>query len=186
MTTQEQDKLWYELSQLTRDLIIEKYDFLSTQSSSVLKAFKYALENTYGSHNLKSTLTYEEICKKLFKKGAWQFGDGYMNDEYGYFDENANETYPLNMTSQKQPEKLLAINKLLNVAKYLNGDWKPDWSNTNEKKWGFQLWDNNTRIDVVYFEMNDAPVYFRTAELAKQAAQILGEKTIKLALTTDY
>ena len=28
--------------------------------------------------------------------------------------------------------KLEALNKLMNIAKYYNGDWKPDWSDSNE------------------------------------------------------
>lgn len=26
-----------------------------------------------------------------------------------------------------QIEKILAINQLMNIAKYYNGDWEPDW-----------------------------------------------------------
>ena len=31
--------------------------------------------------------------------------------------------------------KILAISKLINIAKYYNGDWKPDWSNIDKLKY---------------------------------------------------
>lgn len=31
--------------------------------------------------------------------------------------------------------KILAISKLINIAKYYNGDWKPDWSNIDKYKY---------------------------------------------------
>lgn len=32
-------------------------------------------------------------------------------------------------------DKILAISQLMNIAKYYNGDWKPDWSNQDEYKY---------------------------------------------------
>lgn len=34
----------------------------------------------------------------------------------------------------KNQNKLAAINKLMNIASYYNGDWKPDWENSGEYK----------------------------------------------------
>lgn len=31
-------------------------------------------------------------------------------------------------------DKLIALDKLMNIAKYYNGDWKPEWNNRNEEK----------------------------------------------------
>lgn len=31
--------------------------------------------------------------------------------------------------------KLCAIDRLMNIARYYNGDWKPDWDNTEENKY---------------------------------------------------
>ena len=31
--------------------------------------------------------------------------------------------------------KILAISQLINIAKYYNGDWKPDWNNKYELKY---------------------------------------------------
>ena len=32
-------------------------------------------------------------------------------------------------------DKILAISQLMNIAKYYNGDWKPDWNNQDEYKY---------------------------------------------------
>lgn len=39
--------------------------------------------------------------------------------------------------------KLNAINMLMDIAKYYNGDWKPDWSNIKEDKYSILCWENN-------------------------------------------
>lgn len=73
-----------------------------------------------------------------------------------------------------------------NVAKYLNGDWKPDWNNKHENKYGLVLLDNIKIIDSDCQTVNRSVVYFKTTKLAQQAINILGEETIKLALCTDW
>ena len=36
--------------------------------------------------------------------------------------------------NESNASKLVALSKLMNIAKYYNGNWKPDWSNSNEFK----------------------------------------------------
>lgn len=40
-------------------------------------------------------------------------------------------------------DKILAISQLMNIAKYYNGDWEPDWSDSNERKY-FIIYSSNT------------------------------------------
>ena len=95
---------------------------------------------------------------------------------------------PINCTSKKQAEKLLAINKLMNVAKYLNGDWKPNWDNDKEYKYWIGVKECYSKE--LYIEHSSSFsfsfTYFKSEELAKQAIEILGEETINLALSTDW
>lgn len=134
----------------------------------------------------KKELTYKDIARELFfGNNSW-----YINN-YGYVTPcKAFETYsgsPNNCTSEEQAEKLLAINKLMNVAKYLNNGWKPDWNNNHEHKYYLLVYNNNTTIDYSNCTSSSTgAVYFKTKELAIQAVKILGEDTIKLALSTDY
>lgn len=90
------------------------------------------------------------------------------------------------ITSEKQLEQLLALTKLMNVAKYLNGDWEPDFKNDNQHKY-YISYDSDTKQLKIWFKqyMNDGSVYFKSEELAYQAIEILGEDEVKKALGVE-
>lgn len=73
----------------------------------------------------------------------------------------------------------------MNVAKYLNGDWQFNWEEAGNSKFYIALEHNKIRI-LEGWVSNVALVYFRTKELAQKAIDILGEETIRLALSTDW
>lgn len=65
-------------------------------------------------------------------------------------------------------EKLVAIDKLMDIAKYYNGAWKPDWKNPDSLK--FYIWYDTLRekYDIEYCSgsvRND--VYFKNKEDAQ-------------------
>lgn len=125
-------------------------------------------------------LTYKDIAKNLFKdnKAYYINTDGTIC----YFLCSSHYPYSNNAVSKEQWEKLLALNKLINVAKYLNGDWKPDFTNIREEKWFIKT--ESGKIITAWTSLhNIGTPCFKTAELARQAIEILGEETIKLALS---
>lgn len=129
---------------------------------------------------------YGEVVQELFSVGNIFFINSLGTiSEVKYSDRDASIKYSNNGTSKKQLEKLLAINKLMNVAKYLNGGWKPNWDDYSEKKWSMALDDENISIAYNYI-FCELAVYFRSKESAEQAIKILGEDTIKLAFSTDW
>ena len=86
------------------------------------------------------------------------------------------------ITSEKQLEQLLALNKLMNVAKYLNGDWEPDFTNVRQN-WYIGFDSESLRLSVkflVCYRYSD--IYFKSEALAHQAIEILGEDEVKKAL----
>jgi hypothetical protein len=130
-------------------------------------------------------LTYEDMCQKLFKGTYCFIGAG------GYIWANGkNENCridPNNAPTTHQLECILAKNKLANVAVYLNNGWKPDLYTDN----GFCIvldGYNNLVIDGcgVLCPYSLGKVIFKSRELAKQALEILGEETVKLALEPLY
>lgn len=126
--------------------------------------------------------TYGNIAKKLFEnKDVWRIGDLTINK----YNRNGCWNYLTNCSSQKQAEKLLAINRLMNVVKYLNGNWQPDWNDSNEFKYYFNITSGKVLIPRTVVN-HYSIVYFKFEELAKRAIEILGEETIKLALSTDW
>lgn len=131
----------------------------------------------------KKGLTYEDVAEKLFKNKRTYFIREQAKIDIFLPAEDVGVSYANNATSQEQLQRLLAINKLMNVAEYLNDGWKPDWKNTNQSKW-FISWDNRRNK----FEMGyrnaymDGIAHFKTPDLALQAIDILGEEEVKLAL----
>ena len=141
--------------------------------------------NTYTIVEKEKKLAYEDVSEKLFlNREVVHFNDA---GEIETFTCEVGHSYPTNCTSQKQAEKLLAINKLMNVAKWVNDGWRPDWKDWGQSK--YYIYYSNSyetlTIDSATIIQGNF-VYFKSKELAKQAIEILGEETIKMALCVDY
>lgn len=144
----------------------------------------YLEDNTIKFKPIKKKLTYDDIAKELFEnKDVWRIENLIINK----YNRTGCWNYLTNCISEKQAQKLLAINQLINVAKYLNGDWQPDWDDYGENKYYFR-WNftsNKLQVDEASAMCSDI-VYFKSEKLAEQTIDILGEETIKLALCTDW
>ena len=132
----------------------------------------------------------KESCEDVYRRLFYEKKTYYF-DRYGKIEDTtvyeSNYLDPNNCTSEKQAKKLLAINQLMNVAKYLNDGWKPNWNNYEECKYTICFDNSNTEIFIdVDYSIIRSIVYFKTKELAQTAIDILGEETIKLALSTDW
>ena len=120
-------------------------------------------ENVIRFKPIKKKVTYADIIKELCSGNCY-----YINN---------------NPTSWRQLQQLLALNKLMNVAKYLNGDWEPDWDNSSETKWCLLFDHCKHKIAVSNWTMSHyGCVYFKLSELARKAIEILGEEEVKKAL----
>lgn len=131
-------------------------------------------------------LTYKKVAKKLFKKSVV-----YAVDLWGEIQKwkDAGDKYiePNNSVSENQCKQLLALNKLFNVAYYLNEGWTPDWKNGREDKYFMYYDGQNERISTshnayVYLVggvYHVGGVYFKSEVLVQRAIAILGEKSIK-------
>lgn len=140
--------------------------------------------NTYTVIEKEKKLTYNDVAKELFSTQCY-----YISPDSSITNAKilTNPDYikdATNCTSKRQAEKLLAINKLMNVAKYLNGDWQPNWDNFDDEKWAIKIEDDEIGVTRSGYQYGD--IYFISKGLAQQAIEILGEETIKLALCTDY
>jgi len=127
-------------------------------------------------------ITYDAICKELFlDKNAYWIGNVNINtarpQHNNYSDIN-------NCTSMAQARRLIAFNKLQNIAKYLNSDWKPDFS-IPEKKWSIheEFGDFESVFSV---SENDASVYFKTKYAADEAIRLMGEESLNDLFSTDW
>ena len=127
-------------------------------------------------------LTYEDVCKELFKNG-YCYAYSYEILANGINMDIADS--PLNASTKHQLECILAKNKLANVARYLNGDWD---NFINDRH--YIIWMNPTgkNLHIAHSSLSSehSTVIFKSKELAQQAIKILGEETVKLALTALY
>ena len=201
MTREKQDKLWAELSEEERNDKFNKYrEYKNIINDKEYKGNKMfhtgfisACNDIFGEHNFKpKDRTYKEVAEELFKNGAWQIDEDYVDSKIVH-NEIITSIDGFNCTSERQVQKLKSINMLLNVAKFLNknehgDDWVPDFKNSTEAKWSIAINKENKPEPklFIYSNSNCSVVYFRTKELIEQAVQILGEDVVRTALTTEY
>lgn len=89
-----------------------------------------------------------------------------------------------NCTSVAQVKRVVAFNKLQNIAKYLNKGWKPDFCNT-EKKWAIIKYVEGFSPKYIMMT-NDANVYFKSKDLANEAIRLMGEESLNDLFSTDW
>ena len=89
------------------------------------------------------------------------------------------KTYPV-YTIRRHYSKCDTFRKLLEVADYLNGNWKPDWDDGTQYKYFIAYDHKNQRfyIDSCHYVNIDA-IYFSSKENAKKAVEIIGEEELK-------
>ena len=62
--------------------------------------------------------------------------------------------------------KTMSFKFLLQIAKYYNGDWEPDWNNSKELK--YYIYKNNGYHIDSCISYNSALVYFKSKEIAQE------------------
>lgn len=128
---------------------------------------------------IEEKLTYEKIAEKLF-----EYKDHYYTNADGIIREiSVGWNCPNAAPTEHQLQRLLAINKLMNVAHYLNDGWEPNCNDNEQEK--FYIYYNSavkTLNISANFYYNYGGVYFKSIKIAEQAIEILGEEAVKLAL----
>ena len=82
-------------------------------------------------------------------------------------------------TNTDHLSKLITFRQLLEVADYLNGDWKPDWTNDTQYKCVISY---NGIKETLYIQscwyVTQGLVCFSSKENAEKAINIIGEKNL--------
>lgn len=78
--------------------------------------------------------------------------------------------------------KLEALNKLMNIAKYYNGDWKLDWSDSNEYKYSIIYNRNTYKVDHNWTSIS-SNIYFKNKD---DAQYVIDNPNFKDILDTIY
>ena len=80
--------------------------------------------------------------------------------------------------------KIFAINMLMDIAKYYNGDWKPDWSNKNKPKFYIAFNYESSFYEVRWkYRMSDNIVYFKST---KDAQAVIDNPNFREILDAVY
>lgn len=128
-------------------------------------------------------ITYNDIVKELYlnKTAHWISGRNIILQErqsLSSYEDTINSTTPA------QAKRYAAFNKLQNIAKFLNGDWKPNFDRDDEK-WNINK-DGDTFIEMYTRRLNKAGVYFKSQELTKEAIRLMGEESLNDLFSTDW
>lgn len=176
---------YYKHLQQYKLYTLEKYkkEFMENKEMKITPPEGYEIDKENSTFEkiifkkVEEKLTYEKIIDKLFQDKNHYFIDGCGNIRKSSIGSKCPNLAP----TEKQLQILLAINKLMNVAYYLNDGWKPDWRNTSESKYSIIF---NGFIYTIENNVwaNRGGVVFKSMELAEQAIEILGKEVIKTAL----
>lgn len=170
---------------LTLEQYKEKYKYMENKEIQIIPPEGYEVDKEKSTFEkivfkkVEEKLTYKKVADKLF-----QYKNHYFIDNGGSIIEASIDWQCPNVAPTiNQLERLLAINKLMSVAYYLNDGWKPDWNNRSQEKFFiFYIKKNKTFKVEANTVVNYGVVYFKSKELAEKAIEILGEETVKLAL----
>lgn len=129
-------------------------------------------------------ITYDDICKDLFyNKDAYypdesnKVSSGVMtSSNYNDFD---------NCTSIAQTKRMIAFNKLQNIAKYLNKGWKPDFTNGTQKWFIAEQYFGEYQAKFTY-SGNYGFVCFKSEDLVLEAIRLMGEDSLNDLFSTDW
>ena len=163
--------------------IPENLKFFFDEEGKLMVCKKHAQnDHPQNEETQKKTITYDDILKELFldKIASWIGRTKIYTATIGvvnYNDQN-------NCTTEAQAKRLLAFNKLMNIAKYLNGDWMPDFDGNN-KNWFIRI--ENGKYVVRFFKwFNNGSVYFKSEEAANRAILLMGENSLNNLFSTDW
>lgn len=142
---------------------------LEVLKQNAIKAFKNAnaegkkiLSNLFGedvfSSKIENTKTFEEVCD--------------------FMAVNPNDIIPYKNPVNSFQKGINAFAKLTFIADAFNGEWKADWSNTNQKKWypyfdmssGFRFCDTDFNSDDTGTDVGSR-LCFRDDETAKNVGK---------------
>lgn len=162
--------------------IPENLKFFFDEEGKLMVCKKQDGEPAPNEKTQEKPITYDDILKELYldKITAWISQSKIYTTNVGltnYNDQN-------NCTTEAQAKRLLAFNKLMNIAKYLNGDWMPDFDGNN-KNWFIRI-ENGKYVARFFKWFNNGSVYFKSEEAANRAILLMGENSLNDLFSTDW
>lgn len=130
--------------------------------------------------------TYDDICKELFyNKDAYYLDESNNVSSWVMTSSNYNDFD--NCTSIAQAKRMIAFNKLQNIAKYINSkiEWEPDFDDETESK--YVIVKKGSEYTVKYVtSTNTAQIYFLSSYHANEAIRLMGKESLDDLFSTDW
>lgn len=161
----------------------ENLEFFFNEEGKLMVRKKHAQnDHPQNEETQEKPITYDDVLKELFlDKIAFWVG---ISKIYTATVGSANYNDLNNCTSYAQAKRLLAFNKLMNIAKYLNGDWMPDFDGDQEN-WNIGK-EGDTFLAMYTRYVNKASVYFKSKDIALEAIRLMGEESLNDLFSTDW
>ena len=84
--------------------------------------------------------------------------------------------------NESNASKLVTLSRLMNIAKYYNGDWKPNWSDPSEYKYFIVCNSNIYKVDYNWASIYDR-IYFKNK---KDAQSVIDNPNFRAILNAIY
>lgn len=163
--------------------IPENLKFFFDEEGKLMVCKKHAQnDHPQNEKTQKKTITYDDILRELYmgKTAYWIYDkciESGKQSSYNFDD-------AVNCTSVAQAKRMVAFNKLQNIAKYLNGDWKPVFDGDHEN-WHIGK-EGDTFLAMYTMYVNKASVYFKSKDLTLSAIRLMGEDSLNDLFSTDW
>lgn len=157
--------------------------FISEDGKPMIRKLVEGVEEPTPDAAEGNPVTYDDICKELYSDNTTFW---FNNTRICKSDRAGNGNYNdiNNCTSEAQAKRVIAFNKLLNIAKYLNNGWGPDFYGLEEK---WTIVKERKGFTAKYNQFtNDASVYFKSKQLTYEAICLMGEDSLNDLFSTDW
>lgn len=162
--------------------IPENLEFFFDEEGKLMVRKKQDGKPALNEETQEKPITYYDILRELYmgKTSYWIYDkciESGKQSSYNFDD-------AVNCTSVAQAKRMVAFNKLQNIAKYLNGDWKPVFDGDHEN-WHIGK-EGDTFLAMYTKYVNKASVYFKSKDLASEAIRLMGEDSLNDLFSTDW
>lgn len=163
--------------------IPENLKFFFDEEGKLMVRKKQDDEPALKEETQEKPITYDDVLKELFldKIASWVGISKIYTATVG----RANYNDLNNCTSYAQAKRIVAFNKLQNIAKYLNEGWKPDFTDGTQNWFIAEEHFGEYKAKFTY-SGNYGAVFFKNRCLTNEAIRLMGEDSLNDLFSTDW
>lgn len=164
--------------------IPENLKFFFDEEGKLMVRKKHAQnDHPLAEENEQKPITYSDVLKELYlgKTAYWVYDQNIESGKQTTY----NFEDAVNCTSVAQAKRMVAFNKLQNIAKYLNEGWKPDFTDGTQNWFIAEEYFGEYKAKFTY-SGNYGVVFFKSKCLANEAIRLMGEDSLNDLFSTDW